>query len=103
MEGSQIIERELRGDPVGIGELTLRPVARVTGGYVSPPLAPGTRVTGGWLRVRPVEITVERGGHLYTVPVTEQTDVAARGLLLPALAVALVCILMINIARRSTR
>jgi hypothetical protein len=103
MEGTQTIERELRGGPVRIGEMALVPVARVTGGYVSPPVAPGAQVIAGWLRVRPVEITVERGDHRYTVAIAQQAENPARGLLLAALAVALVCTLIIASARRSTR
>jgi hypothetical protein len=103
MEGAHTIERELRGGPVRADELVLQPVARVTGGYVSPPVAPGAQVIAGWLRVRPVEITVERGDHRYTVAVAEQADNPVLGLLLAALTVALVCTLIIASARRSTR
>ena len=89
------IDRELMGEPITVGERTIQPVARLRGWAGG---ADGAQGGGGaaWLSVRPVEVIVrEADGSENRVPITDPAAMAVRGVVMPALAVAGVCLAMI--------
>lgn len=91
--------RPLVGEPIAVGQRTIRPVAKVTGWYTT-----RRKGAGGiaWAHVTPVEVVVrEADGREHRIPVQDVTRTALRGMLMGAFTIALVAWLIIRLVRGS--
>jgi hypothetical protein len=81
------VDRRLVGEPIPVGERTIQPVAQVSGWYGSGRSETGSGA-GAWVRITPVEVIVREGdGDEYSVPITDGTREALRGIFFAALLV----------------
>jgi hypothetical protein len=85
------IEWELVGEPILAEGHTIQPVARLSG-WAGGNIGEKGGGAGAWVRVRPVEVVVrEADGTESRVPIVDAEQVAIRGMVVPALAVAGIC------------
>lgn len=100
------IDRELVGDPIRVGERTIRPVARLLGwsGSMGGPQGGGG---GAWVRLSPVKVIVqEKDGREQEVPIADPTREALRGIAMGALVIGILgwlLLLIVKLKRRSAK
>jgi hypothetical protein len=89
------IDRILVGDPIAVGDRTLRPIARA-GGWGGHGEGEQGRGFGALFRVQPLEVRVSEPGRAeYTVSISDPTRDAMRRMALAALFVAAVSALLL--------
>lgn len=82
------VERQLRGEPVPVGEMTVQPVARLEYDWGGKGGDAGSGGSGGRLRLRPDKIIVQREGqHEQQIVIGDIESAAYRAMLVAAVGV----------------
>ena len=85
------LEKRLEGDAMVVGEYTLQPVAQVTGWHMTAKGETGEGA-GALLRVTPLDVIVGKGeDEPYTIPLTNEMEVALKGITRGGLFLAGLC------------
>jgi hypothetical protein len=93
------IDQRLNGEPALHHGRTIQPVAQASGWRWAGE-GQGASSGGALVRVQPLEIHVREGEALRIIPIDHPGGDSVRALALRALAMALVCLLVMFVARR---
>ena len=92
------VDRRLEGDPIVVGDRSIRPVGRLTGKRVA---AGGGASGGGGLvaRLLPEEVVVSESGETYSIALNAQRNEPARAIVMAGAAVSIACLITMFLSR----